>query len=346
MKFSLHEVLRKEKGLCICCMEEHEIQYVRFKESTTYNDVPVEFEVECFYCDKAEEYYEEEGMLNKNMLAMKDAYRKATKLLTSSEIIDIRSKYNISQTNLSNVLGWGGKTITRYESHAVQDMAHDLILRKIDSDPAWFIEILDTGKERLTEAAYKRCRTYATGVYESMQDAYLRKSILASYACYDATSDYCGGMALNLDKIVDVVRYFANSAQVTSLYKVKLMKLLWYADALAYKRTGRTITGLVYKALPMGAVPVAYDLLIDLKGICYEEEEFPEGSGYHFIKDGSQEYPALSTEETEILNAVIAVCGNDSKVQIVERMHKERAYQETKRGEEISFRYAVDLSIN
>ena len=39
-------------------------------------------------------------------------------------------------------------------------------------------------------------------------------------------------------KVVDVIRYFAASANITSLYKVKLMKLMWYADALAYKKRG------------------------------------------------------------------------------------------------------------
>lgn len=33
------------------------------------------------------------------------------------------------------MLGWGSKTITRYESHQVQDRAHDTILKKISHDP-------------------------------------------------------------------------------------------------------------------------------------------------------------------------------------------------------------------
>ena len=40
------------------------------------------------------------------------------------------------------LLGWGGKTITRYESHQVQDKAHDTILKKIDQDPEWFLSLL------------------------------------------------------------------------------------------------------------------------------------------------------------------------------------------------------------
>lgn len=45
-----------------------------------------------------------------------------------------------------------------------------------------------------------------------------------------------GNADLSLDKVVDVIRYFASSKNVTNLYKVKLMKLMWYADVLAYKK--------------------------------------------------------------------------------------------------------------
>ncbi len=58
-----------------------------------------------------------------------------------------------------------------------------------------------------------------------------------------------GNTDLSLDKVVEVIRYFASSIKVTSLYKVKLMKLIWYADALSYKRRGFAITGLVYQVL-------------------------------------------------------------------------------------------------
>ena len=60
-------------------------------------------------------------------IRLKDAYRKKEGLLTSYEIADIRAKYEISQSDLCLLLGWGGKTITRYDSHQVQDRAHDTI---------------------------------------------------------------------------------------------------------------------------------------------------------------------------------------------------------------------------
>lgn len=87
---------------------------------------------------------------------------------------------------------------------------------------------------------------------------------------------------LSLDKVVEVIRYFASSIKVTSLYKVKLMKLIWYADALSYKRRGFAITGLVYQALPMGAVPVGHNSIIDLKCVPCEEVDMGETYAYLF----------------------------------------------------------------
>ena len=74
-----------------------------------------------------------------------------------------------------------------------------------------------------------------------------------------------GNTVLSLDKVVDVIRYFAASDKITNLYKVKLMKLMWYADALSYKLRNTAITGLVYRALPMGAVPVAHNFYYRFK---------------------------------------------------------------------------------
>lgn len=76
---------------------------------------------------------------------------------------------------------------------------------------------------------------------------------------------------MSLDKVVDVIRYLATSKKVTNLYKVKLMKLIWYADALSYKKRGFAITGLVYQALLMGVVPVGHNSIIDLKDVPCKE---------------------------------------------------------------------------
>lgn len=154
-----------------------------------------------------------------------------------------------------------------------------------------------------------------------------------------------GNADLSLDKVVDVIRYFASSKNVTNLYKVKLMKLMWYADALAYKKRGFAITGLVYQALPMGAVPVGHSSIIDLKDVPCEEVDIGETSAYHFSLTGEKNFSALSKEEKDILDFVIEKLGKMSKNEMIDFMHKERAYVETAPRDVIQFKYAEYLQI-
>ena len=124
------------------------------------------------------------------------------------------------------------------------------------------------------------------------------------------------------------------------------MKLLWYADALSYKRRGHSISGLVYRALPMGAVPVAYESIVDLSTIHCEEIDMGDGTGYKFLPTANKEYLHLTTEDKEILNAVIRRFGTASKNSIVETMHQEEAYTETAPNDIIQFKYAKTLSLS
>ena len=339
------KIIKSEKKICSCCMEEHEVKTVLVMEQATFKNSTVDYEASYFFCELAEELYMDEQQMQDNDIKLKDAYRKKEGLLTSAQIIEIRAKYGISQSDLCLLLGWGGKTITRYESHQVQDKAHDTILKKIDQDPEWFISLLNGSKSNLSEESYRKYLAAATSLYEEDQDAYLRKAIEANYAKFLGNQMFHGNTDLSLDKVVDVIRYFASSVKVTSLYKVKLMKLIWYADALSYKKRGFAITGLVYQALPMGAVPVGHNSIIDLKDVPCEEVDMGETNAYHFSLSGNQSFPRLSKEEKDILDEVIEKLGNMSKNEIINFMHKEQAYIETSPRDIIQFKYAENLQI-
>lgn len=339
------KIIKTEKRLCACCMEEHEVKTVLAKEKATFKKVEVAYQASYLFCDIADELYMDERQMQENDVRLKDAYREAAGLLTSSEIRAIRAKYGISQKDLCLLLGWGGKTITRYESHQVQDKAYDTILRKIEQDPEWFLSLLDDAKDSLPMQAYQKYRDAATALYEKDKDAYLRKAIEASYAKFRGNPLFHGNTDLSLEKVVDVIRYFAASAKITNLYKVKLMKLMWYADALSYKKRGAAITGLVYRALPMGAVPVAHNSIIDLKDVPCEEVDIGETNAYYFSLDHAEHFPSLSEEDMRILDIVIEKLGKMTKNEIIDFMHKEEAYVETAPREVIQFQYAQKLQI-
>ena len=141
-------IIRTEKRLCTSCMEKHAVAEVLLQEHTTYKGNTIEYQVHSFYCDNTDELYVDEEQMSENDIALKDAYRKKMGLLTSQQIRAVRTQYDISQRDLCILLGWGEKTITRYEGHQVQDRAHDAILKKIGADPQWFLILLEESKTK------------------------------------------------------------------------------------------------------------------------------------------------------------------------------------------------------
>ena len=340
------KILMTKRMLCPCCMEEHDVQRIATVESNVFKGIPIEYNAEYYYCDQADEAYADEQQISINDIAMKNAYREKMGLLTSHQIAAIRTKYGISQSDLCLLLGWGGKTITRYESHQVQDVAHDTILRKLDSDPEWFLQLLQARKECFSSTSFTKYLEAGTALFEKEHDLYLRSAIMSKYARFQRNPEATGGRLLSLDVVVDMIHYFANSDMVINLFRVKLMKMLWYADALSYKRRSHAISGLAYLALPRGAVPLAYESIVDLSTINCEEIEIGEGVGYKYLPTDDKTYPNLTLEDKEILDAVICKFGNATTNEIVNTMHHEDAYTETAPKDIIPFKYAKTLSLS
>ena len=69
-------ILRSDKRLCTCCMEEHEVKTVQIKEQTTFKDQKVSYDAIYMYCDLADELYMDEQQIIENDTRLKDAYRK------------------------------------------------------------------------------------------------------------------------------------------------------------------------------------------------------------------------------------------------------------------------------
>ena len=176
------EVLSVEHRQCECCMRTHDIQRIKMSDNLNYKEVSVDFDAVYYYCDVADELYASEEMIVKNDISMKDAYRRKTGLLTSDDIVAIRTKYGLSQSDLCKLLGWGGKTITRYETHQVQDKAHDSILRKIDEDPEWFLTMLESAKDSISITAYSRARQRGLQLFSDSFDYYMSKAMKAKNA--------------------------------------------------------------------------------------------------------------------------------------------------------------------
>ncbi len=330
---------------CLSCMEEHEVQQLAVTEENIYRGKKVKYSAKYEYCPNTGAYSASDEMIDVNDICFKDAYRKVAGLLTSEEILAIRDIYGCSQKDFSKILGWGSSTITRYENHQVQDSVHDDVLRKVCDDPKWFIKLLERAKDDLSGKAYQKYLKKASKVYYAHRNCYLKDSIEALYARFEGDNFFTGNTKINIDKVVEVINYLA--LKVRELHKVKLMKMLWFADFLHYKKEKRSITGLAYSALPMGSVPEGHETLLLLDGVCYEEIQYDEykNIGYKFYSAPGVQFKELTDSEKNTLDEVIQHFQHYSAKEIIDKMHQEEAYQKTERLNLISYEYAEHLTI-
>jgi HTH-type transcriptional regulator/antitoxin MqsA len=89
-----------------------------------------------FKCNLCNETIVDKGTLKSSAKLLKNFKCKVDELLTGDEIKEIREKLNLTQEQMSEILGGGLKSFARYESgHICQSRAMDNLLRILDRYP-------------------------------------------------------------------------------------------------------------------------------------------------------------------------------------------------------------------
>ena len=167
-----------------------------------------------------------------------------------------------------------------------------------------------------------------------------RKALESEYVEYEDKCDENGMTNLDITKLELVISYYAS--RIFKLYKVKLMKMLWYADSLCYKLNGHSMTGLVYCHEAMGALPIGHYKIGGLQKVNMEEEFEGDSCKYRFLPNKNLDEASLSDEEKKILDMVIDKFKSYNASQIIEYMHDEIAYKNTVDKEVIPFSLAKE----
>lgn len=341
------KTIRRIHMECPLCDKVHELEERKRTTTTIIKGEEVTYEERFYFCanaDEDENEFETTDMLNENLLNARNAYRIKKGMLTSDEIVEIRNSYGLSQVDLAKLLGWGEATISRYESKAIQDDAYDTMLRLIKYNSLMALELLKKNEDKFSSVKRADIRERIIQTLDSRGKEFLaRQTFKGEYVGFDEPSDSNGFKTLDIDKIEAVVSYLAESMEY--FYTVKLMKSLWYTDALAYKRTGQSMTGLVYRHESMGALPIGHYSLMNLDNINKKEETSCnyESVLFHIYPSKNPNYSILSDEEKEILDEVINKFKHYKSSEIVNYMHEEKAYKETANGAIIPFSLAKEI---
>jgi len=339
-------LIRKVHMDCPLCDKTHEVEERKRFATITLKGDKITYEERFYFCanaDDEENEFETGSMTNENLLNARNAYRVKHGLLTSDEIVAIRESYGLSQVDLARMLGWGEATISRYESKAIQDEAYDTMLRLIKDNPLKALEFLKKNADKFSGHKRLEVRSKIVEKIDSYGKEYLtRQAFEGEYASFEEPSDSNGFVLLNIDKLEAAISYIAE--KISNLFKVKLMKMLWYADALSYKEDGYAITGLVYRHNEMGALPIGHYSLMNLENLnVHEEVSINYGSMLHVYPSKGMDYSVLSDRDKTILDAVIKKFKNYKAQEIVDFMHEEKAYRGTNPGEIIPFSMAKEI---
>ena len=317
---------------CVNCRDEKEIRIDRRRESFDVRGEPTEIESNVAVCLECGEDLFVEALDEQNLSRAYDAYRRRHDLLTAAEIKEMREKYGLTQRALAQLLGWGSVTVNRYENGAIQTRGHDQLLRLLQ-DPENVRRILERPDTSLQDDVAERLKARIESL-ETPRHEHSLGECLAALLDSGEPSAANGYRRLDLEKAHQVAAFLARQAK--HFFKSKALKLLWYADFLAFKSQACSITGCVYEAAPLGPVPRHFDwLLVEMVGsgiLEIAEISFDTKEGGRFVGElyqpvGDPATDRLSRLEVKCLQAVVDEFGELSSNKTIDRAHEEEAYK-------------------
>jgi len=342
----LYSMIEEKMWMCPYCEREHEIEIRTRSSINLIKGESVESPELFFYCRESDEEFVPASVGDNNLLAARDSYRSRFGLLTSSDIAAIRAKYHLSQKDFSLLLGFGEITVTRYETKQIQERIYDDAMRRANTDPSFMLDSLKLNQSSFSDDKYQEIRTMLMGEIAStpISEDY-RKAMAKQYYTYEEPNDLNGNTTLDISKTTAMLTWF--TLKIAGLAKVKLMKLMWYADALSYMKRNQSISGLVYRHMPYGALPIGAEEMLRIAPIRIEETELDDHVVV-FIRPRSDSRSKevllhLDENDIEVLLEVKTKLGRFTGVELSNIMHEESAYRQTDRFEIIPFTYAKQL---
>ena len=296
-------------------------------------------DINLYHCNNCGKHFSVGKELGDPLKKAFKEYRNKKGMIQPEEIIAFRKKYDLTQKELSVLLGFGEITLSRYENGSLQDQAHDNIL-KLALDPVNLSSLLEKNKELFTKEKYQEVSSkLSSDISSSFVE--IKKKLSAT------PNEFNGFNSLNFEKIAEVIRYICFNREI---FKTKLLKLLFYSDFLHYKIHKKSITGLEYVKLPFGPVPDQYELiLVELKNrypdIKYDFIETDKYSGELIKTSPPGKQNDLSETEIEAISKVSQIFINMSSKKISEYSHKELSYLNTQPQQKISYSLAETISI-
>lgn len=321
-------------------IEKRELKEFRGMEVNTFENVAI--------CNECNQDLYVNKIEDENNERIYKIYREKANIIKAEDIVKLREKYDISQRELTAILGFGKMTINRYERGGLPTKSQSDYIKLLIENEDRFIEKVKEAYENnnITEKTYKKI------VSEGQEENISKKRVQENIRRYlkevlNRKPDiYNGYKSLDLEKVENIISYIAS--KVKNLTITSLNKYLWYIDMLSFNKRAVAITGLTYQNQKFGPTIVykKYDELSLLDDKYQREDiETENGNTTKIISNDNFNLDKISSSEKEIIDTIIKLLKNKNVTDISEMSHGEDGWKKTKRFEQISFEYAMNLKL-
>ena len=321
-------------------IEKRELKEFRGIEVNTFENVAI--------CNECNQDLYVNKIEDENNERIYKIYRQKANIIKAEDIVKLREKYDISQRELTAILGFGKMTINRYERGGLPTKSQSDYIKLLIENEDKFIEKVNEAYENnnITEKTYKKI------VSEGQEENISKKRVQENIRRYlkevlNRKPDiYNGYKSLDLEKVENIISYIAS--KVKNLTITSLNKYLWYIDMLSFNKRAVAITGLTYQNQKFGPTIVykKYDELSLLDDKYQREDiETENGNTTKIISNENFNLDKINDSEKEIIDTIIKLLKNKKVADISEMSHREDGWKKTKRLEKISFEYAMNLNI-
>jgi transcriptional regulator with XRE-family HTH domain len=251
-----------------------------------------EFEIaEHFYlCDDTKEEFTTSDLDRVNLNQVYNQYRKKYGLPFPDQIKNIRQKYGVSASKMSEILGLGTNSYRLYEQGEMPSIGNGRLIMTAEN-PYEFRKSLSLSREIIGAKDFEKLDRECEKIIEEEQINEVFKYQVKSLFNRLVPDEFTGYRQPSIERISHMIVFFSSDSQT---WTTKLNKLLFYCDFLAFKNSGFGISGLDYRAIKFGPVPAKYETLYSSLG---EGElltrKFEESGGY----EGSYFVPRLTFNE-------------------------------------------------
>lgn len=212
---------------------------------------------EYFYkCSNCKEQFTTTEIDTINTSQVYNQYREKYSIPFPQQLTAIREKYNLSSAKMSEILGLGANQYRLYENGEIPTPSSGMLLSIITNAKEFRNIIL---KRKNTVKNSNKIVSHLDAIISSEESfTYDLKRI---FFCPSETPNRFTGFTVpDFEKFANMVLFFVEAAP----FKVRLNKLLYYADFTCYKYYGFSISGCRYAAIDMGAVPEQYSFIYSL----------------------------------------------------------------------------------